>query len=397
MNTRRYFLKSMGVASATFALSAHQQAFAQTIQQQDFDFRVRPYLQDLQGDRVTVMTHINRKGFTWLEVRAQGEQQFRKVVQSEDGLINANTLSTVLTIHGLQPGKTYEYRVYSKEILTFEAYKVVYGKEISSPLYAFKTPDENSQATSCVIYNDVHGRAHSYGQLLDSAGKPEFDFAILNGDMFDYVTNEEDLYDKLLTPLGERFASEKPFFMLRGNHETRGAYSRDFKTFFRYEDNTYYGTFRRGPVSWLMLDTGEDKPDTAEVYAGVVDFDQYRIDQAKWAEKIMASDAFRKSTFRVVVMHIPPFYSGEWHGPMEVQRLFAPLFDKYKVDVVISGHTHTYGFHEATAKHSYPVFIGGGPKEGNRTLIHVKADNRKLEVNMILDNGTNVGTYSKTR
>ncbi|KAF5308614.1 hypothetical protein FQR65_LT18025 [Abscondita terminalis] len=273
----------MGIASATFALSAHQQTFAQTIQQQDFDFRVRPYLQDLQGDRVTVMIHINRKGFTWLEVRAQGEQQFRKVVQSEDGLIKP--IPSV------------------RNPARLKAYKVVYGKEISSPLYTFKTPDENSQATSCVILMMFHEEHYPMDQVAWILPvRPEFDFATSDGDMFDYVTNEEDLYDKLLTPLGERFASEKPFFMLRGQHVLRDISQRDC-------------------LLAGMLDTGEDKPDTAEVYAGVVDFDQYRIDQAKWAENNGFQMQFRKSAFRVVVMDIPPFYSGGWHRTMRV-----PLF-----------------------------------------------------------------------
>ena len=76
----------------------------------------------------------------------------------------------------------------------------------------------------------------------------------------------------------------------------------------------------------------------------------------------------------MVMMHIPHYYSGEAHGTLHCRELFAPLFDKYKIDLFIAGHTHKFGvFDPVPGKHSYPIIIGGGPKEGTRTLIKVKA------------------------
>ncbi|MFV8347009.1 hypothetical protein [Flavobacterium sp. ZB4P13] len=51
----------------------------------------------------------------------------------------------------------------------------------------------------------------------------------------------------------------------------------------------------------------------------------------------------------------------------------------------------TKGVHPPTADHSYPIIIGGGPKEGNRTLIKVQADMESLNVSMLKDDGTEVG------
>lgn len=61
--------------------------------------------------------------------------------------------------------------------------------------------------------------------------------------------------------------------------------------------------------------------------------------------------------------------------------------------MVISGHTHRYGVHKPQEGHSYPIIIGGGPKEGNRTLIKLKANERELNLSMLADRGTEVGTY----
>ncbi|MFX5956655.1 hypothetical protein ABTF01_19885, partial [Acinetobacter baumannii] len=88
----------------------------------------------------------------------------------------------------------------------------------------------------------------------------------------------------------------------------------------------YYYAYQWGPVYNIVLDTGEDKPDDAPVYAGIVDFDSYRREQAAWLEQEMQKPAFKKAPFRVVMMHIPHFYSGDWHGTLHCRELFAPLF-----------------------------------------------------------------------
>src|SRR5699024_4853818 len=109
---------------------------------------------------------------------------------------------------------------------------------------------------------------------------------------------------------------------------------------------------------------------------------EFRREQALWLENVMTSKAYRKSPFKVVLMHIPPFHSGDWHGTMHCRELFAPLFEKYNVDVVISGHTHRYGIHKPNDEHSFPIVIGGGPKEGQRTIIHLSANQSQLSIKM---------------
>jgi hypothetical protein len=96
-------------------------------------------------------------------------------------------------------------------------------------------------------------------------------------------------------------------------------------------------------------------------------------------------------------MHIPPFYSNEVHGSVHSRKLFSPLFEKYKVDLVVSGHTHVYGVHPPVeGQHSYPIIIGGGPAPGTRTLIKINASNQQLKLQMLDDAGKEVGSYKIT-
>ena len=67
---------------------------------------------------------------------------------------------------------------------------------------------------------------------------------------------------------------------------------------------------------------------------------------------------------------------------------------RYKVDLVISGHTHRYGVWPPSSEHPYPIIIGGDPREGSRTLIKVKADRSNLNLIMLKDDGSEVGKYN---
>ena len=141
-----------------------------------------------------------------------------------------------------------------------------------------------------------------------------------------------------------------------------------------------------------MLDSGEDKVDAAAEYYGLVDFDKYRLLQAEWLKKEIQKKAFKKAKYKIVFSHIPFYYSGDWHGTMHCREVFGPILNKAKVDLLISGHTHKYGIHPPVAgQHNYPIVIGGGPKEGARTIIKVKADKAALALEMFDDAGKLVG------
>ena len=178
----------------------------------------------------------------------------------------------------------------------------------------------------------------------------------------------------------------------RGNHETRGKFARLLAAYFYNRESKFYFSFQQGPVYAIVLDSGEDKVDDAKEYYGLVDFDKYRLQQAEWLKKEVQKKAYRKAKYKVVFSHIPFYYSGDWHGPMHCQQVFGPILNKAKVDLLISGHTHKYGIHpRVEGQHNYPIVIGGGPKEGARTIIRVKADETALTLEMIGDAGNVVG------
>ncbi|MCH5596880.1 purple acid phosphatase family protein [Niabella ginsengisoli] len=335
----------------------------------------------------------NKLCYSWVEY-GEGDKLDQKAHEVADGLVNAYNRVNNVRLADLKPDTKYSYRVVSKEILEFLPYKLTYGQTITSDVKTFKTLDPSAKEVSWLVMNDIHDRPNSFAQLMKLNGTDPYDYVFLNGDMFDYQTDEKQIIDHLVQPCTDVFASNTPFLFVRGNHETRGKYSRDLADYFTSPSGKYFYTYQWGPVYNIVLDTGEDKPDDAPAYAGIVDFDSYRKEQAAWFEKEAQTTAFKKAPFRVVMMHIPHFYSGDWHGTMHCRELFAPLFDKYKVDIVLCGHTHKYGvFAPEKGKHNYPIIIGGGPQEGRRTIMKVKANQQELNLKMIKDDGTEVGSY----
>lgn len=356
-------------------------------------FLAKPYLQAPSANGMTIMCITNKLCYTYIEY-GEGTQMDKVAYQTEAGLINAYNRVNKIRLSNLKPNTTYNYRVVSKEILSFQPYKLTYGETIFSEVNSFTTLNPEAKEVSWLVMNDIHDRPKSFPHLINLNGDNPYDYVFLNGDMFDYQDDEKQIIDNLLQPCTDSFASRKPFLFVRGNHETRGKFARHLGNYFDSVSDKYFYSYQWGPVYNIVLDTGEDKPDSHEVYAGIVDFDDYRKAQAAWLEKEMQKKSFRTAPFRVVMMHIPHYYSGDWHGTMHCRELFAPLFNKYKVDLFIAGHTHKYGvFDPVKGKHHYPIIIGGGPKEGNRTIMKVKATQQQITLSMLKDNGTEVGSY----
>lgn len=401
-NSRRQFLQNLtAVGGATLAgslLPAALQAESSLLKPANplagHVFTATPYLQDPAPDSMVVMFITNLPSYSWVEF-GETTTLGQKAQSVTNGLVDAYNRVNRIRLNNLKPGTKYYYKVVSKEITGFEPYKLTYGDSLESNLLSFTTPAEQADDMRCLIMNDIHDRPYSIPHLMQLNGAEPYDFVFFNGDVFDYQWGEQQIVDHMLQPCTSAFASEKPFMYVRGNHETRGKYSRDLHHYFCNPQGKQYYSFTWGPVHFTVLDTGEDKTDDTPVYAGIVDFDAYRQEQQKWVQEVMQSRAFKKARFKVVLMHIPPFYSGDWHGPLHCRQLFNPLFNKYRIDMCISGHTHKYGVHPpVTAQHHYPVIIGGGPKEGTRTLIRLQADDNNLRLTMLDDSGKEVGNYT---
>ncbi|MBP8911656.1 MAG: metallophosphoesterase [Phycisphaerae bacterium] len=115
---------------------------------------------------------------------------------------------------------------------------------------------------------------------------------------------------------------------------------------------------RHGPVSFLVLDCGEDKADTNKEYSGLVAFDAYMAEQTQWLRHAVRSDAFRTARYRVVLVHIPPIASGQAYGVTRIRNLWSPILDEANIDLAFCGHTHRFARIEMNGStNPYPILV----------------------------------------
>ena len=105
-----------------------------------------------------------------------------------------------------------------------------------------------------------------------------------------------------------------------------------------------------------MLDSGEDKPDTDVEYSGLVDFDNYILEQKEWLARELESPEFRAASFRVVLSHIP-FAKGGWYGSERLRKQLFPLLESVRIDLMLSGHNHAFGFMDKGKVTAFPIIV----------------------------------------
>ncbi len=311
-----------------------------------------------------------------------------------DGLKSANDTLHKIKMSGLEPGATYYYRACFNVITEFKPYSVSFEEPMYSETYTFQTEPEKSGPVSCVIFNDLHNNYAMFDSLCAVLPDTEYQFSIFNGDCFADPQSEMDVIRALKVYNDGVKAFSHPPIYIRGNHETRGAYGRKLKSNFDFPGDEFYFAMTAGPVRFIFLDCGEDKPDDHVEYSGLTDFTEYRKRQQKWLQKEISSDEFKNAAYRVLVHHIPLHnFDGSGISPFS-RDLWAALLNDADIDIAINGHTHKYTYVPAgTDDNNYPVLIGGGSKNG--TVMFLSASEDKLTIETRNTQGEILGKYGK--
>ncbi|HPS00742.1 MAG TPA: FN3 domain-containing metallophosphoesterase family protein [Candidatus Sumerlaeota bacterium] len=351
-----------------------------------------PYVQAPLGGSATILWIADRPSHGWVEYGAS-ETLGKTAFAIEDGLKSANEKIQKVTLSDLKPGETVYYRVVTREIVKFEPYKVTFGSTLESPIHHFKMLDPNAEKISFLVFNDIHENVDLFRKLLEKAGPEPYDLVFFDGDILSDLESEDQLINHFLKPVSDAFAGDIPFFYIRGNHETRGAFARQFKNYLANPEGRFYYTFDCGPAQIVALDSGEDKEDANPAYSGLVDFDAYRGVERDWLAGVIQTPAFRKAPFRITLSHMPMMFQGkEWHGTEDARTKWAPLLEKGRNDILLSGHTHQAEIRPADAKtQPYPILIGGAPKVGKATVMRVEVTQETLKARMIGDDGKEQG------
>jgi hypothetical protein len=290
----------------------------------------------------------------WIGPETPADTTIRYVTRTGDVWQYARTAlkpfpATDLKVHrcelsGLSPGTDYIFQI---------------GR--ASPFYRFRTmPAKATNTIQFVSGGDCGTGSHAIGTNI-LAAKQEPHFALLGGDVaYDngrspktVVTFLENYRKHMVDPKGRLI----PLITCIGNHEVDGGYKKKreqapqyLSLFDGFFSETTYGVLDIGDyLSLVLLDTGHIAPIGGE--------------QADWLEESLGEREERQHL--IVANHVPayPSYrapegSKGAFGTGEANRIhWCPLFEKYKVDVVLEHHDHTF-------KRTHPLTDGRHDKNG---------------------------------
>ncbi len=287
----------------------------------------------------TVMWSADSKQAYTMEYRVVGSKNSQSVPAEDSSFEDVRNKYTEYTarLADLKPGTEYEYRINTE-------------KEKGS--WHKLTTDDGGKFTA-LIFPDSQSSDYSGWQQLarDAYGRNQN--ASLYVNMGDLVDNGQDASQwRAWFNAVEPFSRDIPLAPLPGNHE---AYSLDWKVakpvaythLFNVPQNgdpakyrNQFYSFDYGDVHFTVLDTNfvELKEWQPDLWA----------DQMKWLEQDLANT---KAKWKVVLQHRDVFmYSfGPESGRPAGQTHFLdfayeemPIFEKYKVDAVLTAHLHTY-------------------------------------------------------
>lgn len=346
-----------------------------------------PWICDMDSTGTTIVWVTDVPGMSWVEIAPDSADHFygRARQRYYDVLAGRKVLTDSVhrvRIEGLKPDTKYRYRVFTQEVAEWRYDDwVTLGKTACTDVWRgkpheFKTFSAKPREVTFLVLNDIHERAQFMKDLCKNVDFKKLDFVLLNGDMSNRLRNQQHMMEAYLDTCVRMFATHTPLFFNRGNHELRGQFADYLYRYFPTNNGKYYRLQHVAGIDFLFIDTGEDKPDEDIEYSGIVNYDQYREEEARWLRGLRESKQVGKHPL-IVFSHIPPTLQ-KWHGPYHLQKTLMPELNKMNVSVMLSAHLHAFGYQEPNEVINFPNLVNS-----NNTYLLCRIANGRMEVDYV--------------
>ncbi len=346
-----------------------------------------PWICDMDSTGTTIVWVTDVPGMSWVEIAPDSADHFygRARQRYYDVLAGRKVLTDSVhrvRIEGLKPDTKYRYRVFTQEVAEWRYDDwVTLGKTACTDVWRgkpheFKTFPAKPREVTFLVLNDIHERAQFMKDLCKNVDFKKLDFVLLNGDMSNRLRNQQHMMEAYLDTCVRMFATHTPLFFNRGNHELRGQFADYLYRYFPTNNGKYYRVQHVAGIDFLFIDTGEDKPDEDIEYSGIVNYDQYREEEARWLRGLRESKQVGKNPL-IVFSHIPPTLQ-KWHGPYHLQKTLMPELNKMNVSVMLSAHLHAFGYQEPNEVINFPNLVNS-----NNTYLLCRIANGRMEVDYV--------------
>jgi predicted phosphodiesterase len=201
---------------------------------------------------------------------------------------------------------------------------------------------------SFIIMGDTRSGVDSHRRVIERVAQEVPDFVVGTGDMVDDGSHEDQWQQ--FFDIEHELLRDNVYFPAIGNHDRqgRGRTADSYRALFAVPDNggdtERYYAFSYAAARFLILDSNE--------YSFALS------DQTAWLEReLIAARQDPRVRHVFAVMHHPPFSIAVHGGSRELRERWTPLFEKYQVSAVFSGHDHVY---ERAERNAIRYFVSGG-------------------------------------
>ena len=172
----------------------------------------------------------------------------------------------------------------------------------------------------------------------------KFEIVVLVGDNIYGSERPQDFKKKFEDPYKPLLDAGVKFYASLGNHDAR---EQRYYKLFNMDGKLYYTFSPKADIRFFILESTYPEPE-----------------QIKWVETELQASG---SNWKIPVFHHPLYSSGERHGSdTELRDVLEPLFVKYNVSVVLTGHDHFYERVKPQKDITYFVVGSGGQlRKGN--------------------------------
>jgi len=203
---------------------------------------------------------------------------------------------------------------------------VIQNNAQSTPVTAkldLRLPLEVKSTRFAVIGDSGTGENEQYevARLMEMYRQQvKFDFVIMLGDNIYGSHSPKDFERKFDQPYKPLLDAGVKFYASLGNHDDPND-ERLYKPF-NMGGERYY-SFRKGDVAFFALDSNYMDPK-----------------QLNWVEQNLRDS---QGKWKICYFHHPLYNDGRTHGPdVDLRTQLVPLFQRYGVNAVFSGHEHVY-------------------------------------------------------
>jgi len=199
------------------------------------------------------------------------------------------------------------------------------GQKPVAPAAAETTMPNKADSLKFAILGDFgtggRGQLETAAEMARVYARFPFEFVITVGDNIYGADRPQDFRAKVEQPYKPLIDAGVKFYASLGNHDSR--------------EQAHYKLFNMDGKLYYSF-----KPSKQNVRFFALETTRLDPDQIAWLEKELEGS---REDWKIPYFHHPPYSSGERHGSDgPIRRVLEPLFVKYNVSVVFTGHDHFY-------------------------------------------------------